>query len=205
MRYACMFISMWAFLSLGCGDDASAVSGGADAGMTDREGDAVAYTDWSEDMTGTTAKPAYGRCRYRAVDSEVWSWPVDGDNDRLTLTGAASGEVALSLYALDGASSVMLANVSLQRVLSGKAYYEAVGDVQFGEALSDTWTVVDGTVCFETSLVNATGDVPGEFSLIAEQSGALRTIGGTFTLAADAINGSDALNINDQAIGLDIR
>jgi hypothetical protein len=102
---------------------------------------------------------------------------------------------------------VMLATVTLQRSLPGKAYYEAIGGLQFGTDLSETWTVIDGTLCFEVSLVDATEDVHGEFSFIAEEDAGsgLRTVGGTFTVSAAAITGSDPLNINDQSVALDIQ
>lgn len=166
------------------------------------------YTDWTGDMTGTTAKPAFGKgCRYKAVGGEVWKLPADGSNDRLTLVGPASGPVTLTLYVIEGLNPMMLATVDLERTLTGKAYYKATGPIQFGAGLAEMWTVVDGTLCFESSLVDATTDIAGEFSLIAEEDGGtgLRTVGGTFTVAVAAITGSDSLNVNDQSITLDLQ
>ncbi|MDP6946217.1 MAG: hypothetical protein QF464_18865 [Myxococcota bacterium] len=192
----------------GCSDDVGEAGTQADVNAEPDVFEATEYTDWSEDQTGTTAKPAFDKgCRYKAVDGELWELAADGDNDRLTLTGPATGEVNLTLYVNEGVSPVMLANVELQRTLPGKAYEQATGSLQFGEGLAEFWTVIDGTLCFETSLVDATEDVAGEFSLIAEEDvgDGLRTVGGTFTVSAAAITGSDSLNVNDQAIALDLR
>lgn len=167
----------------------------------------TAYTDWTLEQSGTTAKPAYAKgCRYLASEESLWELPSDGENDRLTLVGSASGEVSLTLYTNVANAPVMMASVTLQRVLTGKAYYEAVGSLQFGEGLEEMWTVLDGTLCFESTLVDASADVPGEFSLIAQKDGeeTLRTLGGTFVLSPGAASGAE-LNIDDSAIALDLR
>ena len=97
--------------------------------------------------------------------------------------------------------------IVLERSLPGRAYYEATGAVTFGGDSSEPWTVLDGTLCFEDKVGTATADLPGEFSLIVEQDGGgqLRTVGGTFVVSLDAIGGSDDLDIQDDAIALDLR
>ena len=107
---------------------------------------------------------------------------------------------------VEAATSVMVAAVTLDRVLPGKAYYQATGSLQFGSELEETWTVVDGTLCFESTLVDATADIPGEFSLIAQKDGeeTMRTVGGTFVLSPGTASGSE-LSIDAMAIALDLR
>jgi len=166
------------------------------------------YTDWSLEQSGTTAKPGYGKgCRYRFSEESVWELQADGANDQLGLVGPAASDVNLTLTVWTGTSASMSADVVLSRVLSGKAYYEAQGAVTFSGDSADTWTVLDGTLCFASNVVGATEDIPGEFSLIAQRDadGEMRTVGGTFTLPVDNTAPDSELNISDDSIALDLR
>jgi len=166
------------------------------------------YTDWSLEQSGTTAKPGYGKgCRYRFSEESVWELEADGANDQLGLMGAAASDVNLTLTVWTGASASMTADVVLSRVLSGKAYYEAQGAVTFSGDSADTWSVLDGTLCFASNVVGATQDIPGEFSLITQRDadGEIRTVGGTFTLPVDKTAADSDLNISDDSIALDLR
>ena len=162
----------------------------------------IDYSDWSADQTGTTAKPAFGKgCRYRAGEGSVWALASDGANDRVSIFGDAAGEIVVSFEARSGGVSVFETSVTYERVLSGKAYYRGSGSITFeGEA----WDVVDGTLCFESSIATSTTAVAAEFSLIASRdSGArLRTVGGTFVLPADKMGTGAELAIDDDAIAL---
>lgn len=228
MRCTCIAIAALSLIAVGCSDSPAEGDAGVDSPGEDNVTQSVDFTDWPLGTTGTMSKPKYGQgCRYKAVDGELWELAADGDNDRLTLLEPVADEVNLTLYAMAGTASVMLANVEFQqRHLPGKAYYEATGSLQFGEGLAETWTVLDGTLCFQHKVLErscvqevdcpsgqpcvanvcATGDIAGEFSLIAQEDGGegLRTVGGTFTLSEDAISGSDLLNVNDDAIALQI-
>jgi hypothetical protein len=166
------------------------------------------YADWSADQLGTTAKPAYGKgCRYRFSAESVWELKADGDDDEMSVVGPAADEVSVTLAAWTGSSASMTAEVVLSRVLSGKAYYEAAGVMTFADEVGESWTVLDGTLCFSSTLVGSTADVPGEFSLIAQRDSddEMRTVGGTFTLPADKMGVESDLNISDDAIALDLR
>jgi hypothetical protein len=179
-----------------------------EGGSVPEDAPVIDYSDWSANQSGTTAKPAYGKgCRYRFSPESLWELAADGNDDHLTVVGPAADEVSVTFAVVTAGVDTMTAEVVASRVLSGKAYYEAEGEMAFASAPTESWTVVDGAICFSSTLVGSDVDVPGEFSLIAqrESDGEMRTVGGTFTLPADKMSPDSALNISDDAIALDLR
>jgi hypothetical protein len=197
-----------AFSLQGCADEESTQDPQPVADVSEEVVVPTDYTDWSADQSGTTAKPAYGKaCRYRASEESVWELAADGADDHLSVVGPSAGEVSLHLEARAAGAVSMGADVVLSRVLSGKAYYEATGTMSFDDDAGQSWSVLDGTLCFASTVVGTTSPVPGEFSLIAQRDmdGEIRTVGGTFTLPADKMSPDSDLNISDDAIALDLR
>ena len=205
MRSVFMMAMMLSVTALACSDAPLTTSPDVVEPLVESAAPTVDYTEWSAEQTGTTAKPAYDKgCRYRAGEESVWQLAADGADDRLSIVGEAAGEINVVFDVVSEGASVLIAEATFERVLSGKAYYKASGTMTHeGEG----WTLLDGTLCFESSVVNATGDVAAEFSLIAsrESDNTLRTVGGTFILPSDKVASSTALDISDDAIALDLR
>ena len=208
MKWSCVLLGIFACGVGACSE--TLVEGVTEVEVEPRveERPVVEYVEWSEDQTGTSAKPAFNKgCRYRASAESMWELTADGPNDLFALSGEAAGQVSLSLSARVDGVEVMGAVADLQRVLSGKAYYEASGTMSFSEASTEAWTVIDGTLCFESSLVGSPTEIAAEFSLIARSpdGNALRSVGGTFVLAAEQMPEGTTFAINDDAIALDLR
>ena len=204
----CLLMAFFMSFALGCSDEVLEIQENVAVEPVAEEAPVIQYVDWSEDQTGTSAKPAFGKgCRYRASVESVWELAADGADDHMTLSGEAAGEVNVSFTAHVDGSAVMVATAALQRVLSGKAYYEAEGNLSFSDAPDETWSIIDGTLCFESSLMTSTTALDAEFSFIARLDGqeTLRTVGGTFVLPADKMSEGTSLAISDEAIALDLR
>ena len=115
----------------------------------------------SAEQTGTTAKPAYDKgCRYRAGEESVWQLAADGADDRLSIVGEAAGEINVVFDVVSEGTSVLIAEATFERVLSGKAYYKASGTMTHEGGLD----LAGRHPLFESSVVNATGEVAAEFS-----------------------------------------
>ena len=203
----CMVITacLWTGAALGCADEPMEALPPVVEATTESAPVSVDYTEWSADQTGTTAKPAYGKgCRYRAGAESVWELAADGPDDSFRLSGDAAGEVSATFEVMASGARVLSATATLERVLSGKSYYAAKGTLTMD---GESWTLLDGTLCFEASVVTSTSDLAAEFSLIASRDGdgLLRTVGGTFTLASDKMATGTDLDIADEAIALDLR
>ena len=136
--------------------------------------------------------PTYqGGCRLEA--GEVYALASDGaPNDVLTVSGGSNGGVVFGLNVAHGEGSVFsVSDVSLRRGKSEESFRDATGSAnapaQWGSGLSAQGTVVDGTLCFSDKLT-AGVDLGAMFSLIIrDDGGAFHTVGGTFTVPADAI------------------
>ncbi len=180
-------------------------AGGGEATPTapDASGSAKGSPATAWPVTDATVKtPAYGVSCRLAVDDVVTVASNGAADDALTLSAPASGPATLSLT-VTGAGGTFEAQVTAARALLGKSYREATGTASLG---GQSWTVVDGTLCFAEKL--ATGQaVEGELSLIlARPEGGHQSVAGTFTLPGAAVDaGSDPTTVAATALDVDLR
>ena len=173
-------------VSVGACDGGDEDSGPLGAGAT-----SGGFVDWTP--AGTLPVPSYdGACRLLA-GTEFKSPANPLVDDTLTLSGGSNGAVVMDLQVSSGPQQVLsVSGISLRRGKKDESFRDATPTTAtqsaWGDGLSQSGTVLDGTLCFSDKITVGV-DVHAQFSLILEDAaGAYHTVGGSFSLSASDIS-----------------